>query len=154
MKKLLSAILACMIVSSPLANAATLMGEEIALSSSSKPVSSSSYEPTTVELEKIIKIVKPKLEVPEECTSFDWNYTAATFYNQASWRITWYNKDYSKEINVVCDDAGNIISYNFYELDRNRVIKLPNFSKEELAKTAIDFLNKLAPNAAADIASA
>ncbi len=148
MKKILAAVLASVIITSPFANALTLMGEEVTVSAPSKPVLSSSNEPTTDELEKIIKLVKPKLDVPEECTSFDWNYTAATFYNQASWRMTWYDKEYTKEVNIVCDDNGNIISYNFYENNRDRTTKLPEFSKEKLAKVASDFLKTLAPDAA------
>lgn len=106
-------------------------------------------EPGTAELEKIIKIVKPKLSVPEECTEFSWNYNAPNYTREASWRMTWYDKAGNKEVNVSCDPNGNITSYSLYDYSvPSRGIALPEFTKEELAKTAFSFLEKLCPGEA------
>ena len=34
-------------------------------------------EPTTEEMERMIKLVKPRLDIPEEASEFSWNYNAA-----------------------------------------------------------------------------
>ena len=152
MKKILATILASALVASPSVSALTLASEESVEAYSAKnELVISANEPTTAELEKIIKIVKPKLDVPEECTEFDWNYSAATYYNQATWRMTWFAKDYSKEINVSCDTKGNINSYSVYESARNHNVEIPKYSKAELEKTADEFLAKLAPDAASNM---
>lgn len=148
MKKILAAVLASALVASPTVSALTLASEESieAYEVKTEPALTSN-EPTTAELEQMIKLVKPKLDVPEDCTEFDWNYNAATYYNQATWRMTWFDKNYSKEVNVNCDTNGNIISYSLYEANRNDDIEIPKFSKDSLEKTADEFLAKLAPDA-------
>ncbi len=149
MKKLLSAVLTVCIalsVLSPFVWASEIMLIEEPVTSSA-PLTAKSNEPTTEELEKIIKIVKPKLDVPEECKGFDWNYNAPTYYSTSSWRLTWFNDEYSKEVTVSCDADGNILSYSFYEFDSKRTIALPEYSKAELEKTAFAFLHKLCPDA-------
>ena len=50
-------------------------------------------EPTTEELESIIKLVKPKIYVPEECKEFTWRFNAKTAYRDASWNLTWQTPD-------------------------------------------------------------
>lgn len=106
-----------------------------------------SNEPTTDELEVIIKTVKPKIFVPEECTTFDWRYSAPTYYNTAKWYLTWTDKEYTKEVSVRCDAHGNITSYDFYDYSSDRKIKLPEFTKDELAEVAKDTLARLCPDA-------
>ncbi|MBQ8759043.1 MAG: hypothetical protein IJZ20_05045 [Clostridia bacterium] len=155
MKKLIAAIMASAMVLTPILPAsAEFLAEEAAeteVTSSYKPAPASVNEPTTEKLEKIIKAVKPKLDVPEEYTEFDWNYNSATYYRQASWHLTWFKKDYSGEVSVSCDAKGNITSYNTYDNNYDRAIKLPEFSKLELAETAKAFLEKLAPEAASSM---
>lgn len=152
MKKLLAAVMASTIAVSPTAFAATSVSKDVDMSvevvAPYNTAMQTSNEPTTAELEQMIKIVKPKLDVPEECTEFDWNYNAATYYNAATWRMTWFSKDYSKEVSVNCDNKGNITYYSVYENGRNYNIELPKYTKAELEKTANEFLARLAPEAA------
>lgn len=139
MKKILSAILALLIATTTMSFAVN---------------AASTNEPTNEQLEKIIKIVKPKLDVPEQCSEFYWNYTAKNAYEDASWRLTWKTKtDNEKEaerVIVRCDENGNLTSY----MHRKGITKygsLPTYSKEELEKNAVDFISKVVPQAAANV---
>lgn len=108
-----------------------------------------SNEPGTNELEAIIKAVKPKLDVPEECKEFNWNYTAPNYARSAYWRMSWYDNTGNKQVNVTSDANGNITSYSFYDYSvQTRVIELPEFTKAKLAETASAFLQKLCPTQA------
>ena len=75
-------------------------------------------EPTAKDMENLIKIVKPKLDIPEAYTDFDWNYSAPTYYNAASWRFTWSDKDGNGRVRVTSDEKGNIESYSLSRYDR------------------------------------
>ena len=68
-------------------------------------------EPTAADMENLIKTVKPKLDIPETYTDFDWNYSAPTYYNTASWRFTWSDKNGDGRVRVTTDEKGNIESY-------------------------------------------
>lgn len=105
-------------------------------------------EPTVEEMEKIIKIVKLKLDVPEECENFEWYYNSPSYYRRAGWSLSWYDKDYENSVSVTADSDGNIINYskNIPIKDRKDVY-LPAFSRSELAETAKSFLKKLCPEA-------
>ena len=105
-------------------------------------------EPTAKDMENLIKIVKPKLDIPEAYTDFDWNYSAPTYYNAASWRFIWSDKDGNGRVRVTSDEKGNIESYSLSRYDRTRGVKLPHFTKEELAANAQNALKKLCPEAA------
>ena len=102
------------------------------------------------QMQEMIKAVKPRLEVSEDCTEFDWNYNSPSYYRNASWRLSWSDKQYTKEYYVVCDTKGNITSYSFRDWSDNsgREIALPKYTKKELAETAKAFLRKLCPEAA------
>ncbi len=106
-------------------------------------------EPTTEDLEKIIKIVKPKLNVPENYSQFTWRYNSKTAYSDASWRFTWATPDESEvysRIITVCDEFGNITSYTHREGDRIYG-QLPVYSKDDMLKTAEKFLSDTIPEA-------
>ncbi len=116
-------------------------------------VSAAENEPTTEELEAIIKLVKPKLDVPEEFSEFTWNYNAKNAYNDAGWRLVWTTKSDAEvygRVTVECDTLGNVKSYT-YRSDNTSYGQLPKFSKEELQKTAEDFMAKVIPEAAANV---
>ena len=105
-------------------------------------------EPTAADMENLIKTVKPKLDIPETYTDFDWNYSAPTYYNTASWRFTWSDKNGDGRVRVTTDEKGNIESYSLDRYDRERGVKLPHYSKDSLSETAEKALAKLCPDAA------
>ena len=108
-------------------------------------------EPTAEDMEKLIKIVKPKLDVPASYTDFNWHYSAPTYYNTASWRFIWSDKDGKGRVNVNTDEKGNIKSYLHNRYDRTRGVKLPQHTKEALSQNAVTALAKLCPEAAASM---
>ena len=80
------------------------------------PVSKKTDEPTTEALEAVIKIIKPRLSVPAECTDFRWDYTGGSPYSDASWSLTWSSPDGDKSVRVSCDEKGNLISDHFIDI--------------------------------------
>ncbi len=137
MKKLLSAFMAIMMLASAVSFAAFAQ----------------TNEPTTEELEAIIKIVKPKLEVPEECSEFTWRFNAKSAYSDASWRLTWETKDDAEKmlrVQVNCDIDGNITSYTFRDYNK-QYGQLPEYSLAELEEVADAFLEKTVPEAAKNV---
>ena len=138
MKKLLSAFLAILMIASAI---------------SITVVAASKNEPTTEELEAIIKIVKPKIFVPEYCSEFTWRFNAKDAYSDANWRFTWDTKADSEKhekVTVVSDAEGNITSYNYRDYNKTYG-KLPDYSKAELEKTSDDFLKKALPEAYSNV---
>lgn len=134
MKKILSAFMAILVIMSSLT---VIVGAEQV------------NEPTTEDLEAIIKIVKPKLDVPEECSEFTWRFNAKSAYSDASWRFTWETKnDAEKRFRVIvsCDVDGNITSFSSRDYSK-QYGQLPNYSKNELEKTAKEFVKKTLPTA-------
>ena len=131
MKKILSALLAIMLLSTSI----------------TFTVNASSNEPTTEELETIVKIIKPKLDVPEQCSKFSWDYNAKNSYNDASWRLVWETTDDAEvreRVQVNCDTDGNIISYTYRDYNK-QYGQIPDFYKDDLEKVSNDFLLKIAP---------
>lgn len=139
MKKVLSAILALLIATTTLSFAVN---------------AASTNEPTNEQLERIIKIVKPKLDVPEQCSEFNWYYTAKNVYGDTSWRLTWKtkteNNKESERVIVRCDENGNLTSY-MHRKGNNEYGSLPGYSKDALEKNATDFISKVVPQAAANV---
>ena len=142
MKKLLSIILAAgMLVSSTAAAPmATLAVEEPVV------VEKTVDEPTPEMMEKMIKKVRPLIDVPEEYTEFGWNFRGQNSYSDAYWNFYWHDLEGSGEISVSCDLEGRITSYNEYKYDDNsRKTLLPKVSPEELLPVAKTFMEKTAP---------
>ena len=121
------------------------------IAASSATTEKAKTEPTAEDMEKLIKIVKPKLNVPASYTDFNWHYSAPTYYNAASWRFTWSDKDGNGRVNVNTDEKGNIKSYSLNRYDRTRGVKLPQYTKEALSQNAVTALAKLCPEAAASM---
>ncbi len=113
-----------------------------------------SNEPTTEEMEKVLKIVKPKLDIPEEATEFSWNYRAGNVYNDANWVFTWSDKESKdgdrKSYTVVCDADGHITNYDAYipYSVTNAASIVPSATKDEYKEKADAYLAKLNPEAA------
>lgn len=110
-------------------------------------------EPTTQDMEAVIKLVKPRIYVPEHCSEFTWRFNAESAYNDASWRFTWSTKDEAEKnerVNVTCDADGNITNYNYRDYNK-KYGQLPVYSKKELETVAYDFLKKALPEASANV---
>jgi hypothetical protein len=101
-------------------------------------------EPSSKALEQIINIVKTKISVPKALSQFDYYFNAENAYNNATWNLTWSNKDYTERMNVLCDVDGNISYYNYY--NNNDRLFSPKFLKSELKDNALSFIKKVAPN--------
>lgn len=121
----------------------------IAMLFSSSLIAFAVNEPTTEAMEKIIKLVKPKLDIPEEATEFTWNYAAGNVYSDASWRLIWQDKEHKMRYSVRCDESGRILDYSMYDnaSAQNESI-LPSGTREEFADKAVEYIEKLLPEAA------
>ncbi len=103
-------------------------------------------EPTTEELERMIKIVKPRLDVPEDYTEFTWNYNAKSTYSDESWNFTWRSREKGGRVNVRSDKDGHITYYYLSDPDTKYGL-LPAFTRTELCETAKAFMKKTLPAA-------
>lgn len=108
-----------------------------------------SYEPTTQELETVIKAVRSKIEIPEEQTEFNWNYNSASYRTQSGWQLGWATPDNDASTSVYCDSEGNIISYSSYssKLDDDIAYKavLPENGASYYLDVITDFIYRAAP---------
>ena len=158
MKKIIAATAACSLALSPMAamaetqnvNAVQIEDPSVLGTTDRAPAGkSASSEPTSSDMERLIKLVKPKLGIPEECDNFNWHYTAPDYARAAEWRFDWSDKEYKTSVHVSCDENGNITSYSINRSDRSaRGFKMPEFTKEALAANAATALEKLCPEAA------
>ncbi len=103
-------------------------------------------EPDSQALEAVIKLVKPKLDVPEEYTEFEWYFSGETVYSAAFWELTWSAKDGNGHISVSCDGKGRIVNYYHY-IPSGDEKNIPNFLKQELLGVAQDFVKRISPEA-------
>ncbi|MBO4343691.1 MAG: hypothetical protein J5844_03435, partial [Clostridia bacterium] len=135
MKKIISVILAVIMVA-------------LNLTTFAAPYSSN--EPQAEEMEKLIAIVKPKLDIPEICSEFDWYYNSGSYYRNSTWNFTWYDDDYTAYYSVTCDSEGNILNYyynNWNSWDEEPKSRLPAYTKSELKTKADEYFKKLRPDA-------
>lgn len=106
---------------------------------------SKTNEPTTEELEAIIKTVRPKIDVPQEYTEFSWHYSSGSYYSRAQWNLSWNSNDYNGHVSISCDSDGNIKSYDYYNPDFDRTQTLPEKAPEEFLANVEAFIKKTAP---------
>lgn len=134
-KVLLSSLMAIALMISPVAYAAEFVDVPV-----------KEYEPDSAALEEIIKLVKPKLSIPEEYSVFEWYFSGENIYSDHSWELMWSSeKSGEGHVSVSCDDKGRITNYYSYKQRPERSI--PVYLKEELEGTALDFVKKIAPDA-------
>lgn len=100
-------------------------------------------EPTSKNLETIIKLVKGKISIPKDLSKFDYYYNTESYYSKAYWNLTWRTEDYSKRLSIQCDQDGNILNYHSYEDGYGRFT--PKYLKSELRDKADQFIKKVAP---------
>lgn len=100
-------------------------------------------EPLTADLEKVILVAKSKIDIPEEYSEFEYDFSSEAAYNNAYWRLVWTKPEKYNSITILIDNDGHIINYNSRE---ERITNArPVYLKEELKSTADNFLNQIAP---------
>lgn len=106
------------------------------------------HQPTADDLENIIKLVKPKLDVPDEFTEFEWDYYGGDLYQYPSWNLRWYYEANGERytIYVTCDTLGRISNYRVRDI-QSGIEAFPSYTKDELIDTAKAFIKKIAPDA-------
>lgn len=104
-------------------------------------------QPDTQELEAIIKLVKPKFDIPEDYKDFEWDYYGGNIYSDPSWNLRWSKNDGAYYyVNISCDKNGNIINYRKTSPEISEASRaFPVYSKTELIDTAKAFISKIAP---------
>jgi len=140
MKKFVAGMLAACIAFTP------IMTPAFAGSIGIKTISNAENEEAE-NMKKALILVKNKISVPEYLTEFSYrlSYSGGNKRGEKYWNFEWRDKDYTKNINVKCDEAGNIFSYSIYDRDSNKNSK-PTYLKEELTKNATEFIEKVAPS--------
>lgn len=105
------------------------------------------------DLERVIKAVKSKIDIPAEYTEFSSNINSGNF--GTTWRFQWSSKQDEMlksggSIEVMADSRGNITSYNHYKYDRNSEYKrrLPKITKNQALEAARRFVNYVSPDIA------
>lgn len=143
MKKLLSVALATTLVMS--CCSPFVRAQEVAATSSATQEQDFSYQssPTSENLERVIKIVRPLIDVPEDYTEFSWDFNTASIYKSASWRFSWENGEKGRIV-VYCDNDGNIYNYRNSSYSDSSY-SLPSHSPESLEEVARSFISKVAP---------
>ena len=143
MKKIMSILLASSIAFSGFT---AFAGEVVASEDFIMPYeeSVSSNEPTTQEMEAMIKKVRPLITVPEDYTDFSWHYNAASVYSTSSWQFSWSNAQ-KGEIYVICDNEGRITNFRRYDYNKKRNPVLPTVSPSDYEATAREFISRTAP---------
>lgn len=105
-------------------------------------------QPTPEQLEQIIKLTKPKFDVPEDYKDFTWDYFGGNIYTKPYWNLRWSKNDGGYyHVNVSCDKDGNITNFNKTSPETSSASRaFPKYSKAELIDTAKAFLEKIAPD--------
>ncbi len=123
--------------------------EEIAVEDFGSYGTSDNEQPTTAELEAVIKAVKPKFDIPAEYSEFEWDYYGGSQSSDPYWTLRWSTPSDSKVYgyaSVMCDKAGNIKNFNIYSDDQSERA-FPVYSKNELTDDAKAFIQNVAPKA-------
>lgn len=96
------------------------------------------------DMQRVLHIVKGKVEIPSELSEFSSHITQNG--NEKSYRFEWRDTDYNKSLSVHCDGEGRITTYNNYSFEMSER-KLSAISKAEIIAYAQTFLEKTIPDA-------
>ncbi len=105
------------------------------------------------ELTKIVKLAKSRLQIPEELTEFYSNVQNAV--GQKTYSLSWSTKDSDRrrEINTRVLSTGEILSYDYYDSERDYAKKgFAPYSREEYAGFAKEWITRVNPSYAAELA--
>lgn len=107
-------------------------------------------------LEKVIRMVKAKLEIPSGYDEF--NSEVFDYGNGTSFRLRWssrysYYSASGGSLEVVVDEKGNFINYNHYRYYRDGEYsrRLPKITKTQALEAAKKFVNSLCPELIGEI---
>ncbi len=147
MKKVIALVMALSLAASPVFAAPLLISPASVDIAAEK---AQPTEPTAEDLERLLKIVRPLIYVPEECTVFDWYYNTPNYYNQGYWSLSWHDTGYNKSVSASCDPDGHVLSYGCddYSKPRSSALVLPKYTKDSLEDAACQKLAALCPEAA------
>lgn len=101
-------------------------------------------EPTDKGLEQAILAIKKKINIPAEYSEFNYYYYDGDNYYNSIWYLYWQNPKTNASIQVSCDEKYRITYYAVYDYDY-KVKGIAKYLKDELRKTADDFIVKIAP---------
>ena len=110
---------------------------------------SDNEQPTTAELEAVIKATKPKFDIPAEYSEFEWDYYGGSQHSDPYWTLRWstpYDAEVYGYASITCGKNGEIRNFNIYS-DNDGVSALPVYTKNELVETAKAFVKKISPEA-------
>ena len=97
------------------------------------------------DMEKVLIIVKEKLDVPQNLTKFVPRTRTDLKKNKNSYIFTWEAEDGSSFMEVTCDSEGRISQYNFYDNNVKSEKKLTKLSKTDIIDYTDNFLWKILP---------
>lgn len=107
----------------------------------------------TSQMQEALLSVKAKIDIPAELTNFE-SSTSEYDDGTVSYSFSWNNEDYTKHINVYSDQEGRIHSMNRYDnawyQNNGDAPRLYDYSKDEIAAFAENYLRQVAPEAFAD----
>ena len=96
-------------------------------------------------METVLINVKSKVNIPEKFSEF--TPYANEYDGKLSYEFNWQTEDGNSYIEVSCDDSGRIYRYYFYDNTLKSEKKLTTLSKDDIVKTAEEFLKKALPEA-------
>lgn len=106
---------------------------------------------TTTSMEKAILAVKGKIAIPEAYSQFNYYFYDSSSYYDAYWSFIWRNPSDNSYIQVNCDADYHITYYYKYDRSREKSV-IAKYLKEELKKTAENFIYQVAPELRNNIA--
>jgi hypothetical protein len=103
------------------------------------------------DLEKVIKIVREKVDIPKELSQF--TYDINSNGNTKVWYLNWNSKDNAAgSMSVGINDAGKILQYNYYKpYQYNSQRKLPKVSRQDALTKAEAFIKRMDPQLPAQL---
>lgn len=102
---------------------------------------------TASQLENIIESVKSKIDIPSKLSELNYNAYDET------WNLSWNSKDHKESMDISCTSEGNVLSYyHFKEEDSSSTHQLAQIDADKAKKIAEDFLQKVVPEYAGDLA--
>lgn len=104
---------------------------------------SNSNENTKAELTQVVKKVKQRVNIPKQCTEFDYHMNKNE-YGGTYYYLYWSAKKEQTGVNVTADANGNITRYSIYE-DRDTEEEKITYLKSELEATAREAAEKINP---------
>ncbi|HHV12291.1 MAG TPA: hypothetical protein GXX75_18595 [Clostridiales bacterium] len=147
MKRKVALLLSIALVATALpmhTDAAGAAAPEAAIAAKASASLATAGEPTTEGLEKAIREVKARINVPSAYTDFNYYFNDSGVYSSASWSLSWSNPKDNSYLQVNCDADYHITS--FYQYDNSKEnAGVAKYLRSELKDKADAFIKKIAP---------